>query len=168
MSDNIEINIRPATSKDAEAISTILQELGDFNHVDEEPLADTKRSIVRHLKLCNSDESHTVLLAENQDGEVIGYTAVHWLPYLILAGPEGYVSELFVCRSNRGRGVGSRLLEAVKEQAIKRGCTRLSLLNMRSRKSYERGFYRKLGWEERDAANFVLSLQREARNQQDR
>ncbi|MFQ6083390.1 MAG: GNAT family N-acetyltransferase [Candidatus Aminicenantia bacterium] len=31
--------------------------------------------------------------------------------------------------SERGRGVGRRLLEVVKEQAIERGCTRLTLMN---------------------------------------
>ncbi|MCL6477309.1 MAG: GNAT family N-acetyltransferase [Peptococcaceae bacterium] len=86
-----------------------------------------------------------MLVAENETGEVIGYTAVHWLPYLILAGPEGYVSELFIRRSVRGNGVGRMLLEEVKKQAVLRGCSRLLLLNGRNRESYVRGFYKKLG-----------------------
>ena len=33
------------------------------------------------------------------------------------------------------------------------------LLNRKTRESYERGFYRRLGWEEREEfANFVLHL----------
>jgi hypothetical protein len=47
----------------------------------------------------------------------------------------------------------------VKEEAKSRGCSRLSLLNMRDRESYQRAFYAKDGWEERtDAANFVFDL----------
>ena len=109
------------------------------------------------------DESHTVFVAENQNGEVVGYIAVHWLPYLMLAGSEGYISELFVRESDRGKGVGRKLLEVVNEQAIKRGCTRLMLVNGRNRESYKRGFYQKLGWDERqEVANFVLLLPRGA------
>lgn len=161
MSNSTEISIRPATAGDVGAISTILRELGWFNHVNKESPADTKARIAQHLELCNSDESHTVFVAENQNGEVIGYIAVHWLPYLILAGSEGYISELFVRESDRGKGVGRKLLEVVNEQAIKRGCTRLMLVNGRNRESYKRGFYQKLGWKERqEVTNFVLLLPR--------
>ena len=78
---------------------------------------------------------------------------------LRLKGPEGYVSELFIAGSERGKGVGSKLLEAVKEEATKRGCARLMLLNLKNRESYQRGFYKKQGWIEREeVANFVLRL----------
>jgi len=109
-----------------------------------------------------ADNSHTLYVAEDKEGSLLGYTNVHWLPYLFLAGPEGYVSELFIAQAARGQAVGSRLLQAVKEEARSRGCSRLSLLNMRDRESYQRGFYAKDGWEERpDAANFVFELPRE-------
>jgi GNAT superfamily N-acetyltransferase len=55
--------------------------------------------------------------------------------------------------------VGTRLLAAVKEEARKRGCARLSLLNGRTRPSYQREFYRKDGWQERETmANFIFEL----------
>ena len=77
-----------------------------------------------------------------------------------LAGPEGYVSELFVCAAERGKGMGSRLLEAIKEEALARGCSRLTLINLRHRESYERGFYTTRGWQERpEAASFVYLLE---------
>ncbi len=159
MSNSTKITIRPATAGDVGAISTILRELGWFNHINKESPDDTKACIAQHLELYNSDESHTVLVAENQNGEVIGYIAVHWIAYLMLAGSEGYISELFVCESDRGRGVGRKLLEVVNEQAIKRGCTRFMLVNGRNRESYKRGFYQKLGWKERqEVSNFVLLL----------
>jgi hypothetical protein len=47
-----------------------------------------------------------------------------------------------------------------KEEAKKRRCSRLSLLNLRNRESYQRGFYKKQGWTEREhVANFVFPLQ---------
>ena len=159
MSNSTKITIRPAIAGDVGAISTILRELGWFNHISKESPDDTKACIAQHLELCNSDESHTVYVAENQNGEVIGYIAVHWIAYLMLAGSEGYISELFVHEPDRRKGVGRKLLETVNEQAIKRGCTRLMLVNGRKRESYKRGFFQKLGWKERqEVSNFVLLL----------
>jgi len=127
--------------------------------MNEESPAETERRLAEHLRLCLSDDSHAVLVTESPEGAILGYVAVHWLPYLMLAGPEGYVSELFVSESARGAGLGTKLLEAVKDMAISRGCSRLMLVNRKTRESYQRGFYRKLGWEEREEfANFVLNL----------
>jgi GNAT superfamily N-acetyltransferase len=79
----------------------------------------------------------------------------------MLAGPEGYVSDLFVTESTRGAGIGTGLLAAVEDMAVSRGCSRLMLVNRKTRESYQRGFYRKLGWEEREEfANFVRHLPR--------
>jgi GNAT superfamily N-acetyltransferase len=112
-----------------------------------------------HLTLAAADDSHLILVAETPQGEIAGYCAVHWLPYLILPAPEGYVSELFVQEAFRAQGVGSQLLDAIQAAAKERGCSRLMLLNLRKRESYQRRFYQKQGWEERpEMANFVLSL----------
>ncbi len=156
-------NIRPAASADVPAIAAILRGLGWFAHVNDEPPARTETRIAEHIRMCLADDSHSVLVAEDPKGVVLGYVAVHWLPYLILPGPEGYVSELFVVESARGAGLGTKLLEVVKDMAIDRGCSRLMLLNRKARESYKRGFYRKLGWEEREEfANFVLHLPRKS------
>ena len=57
------------------------------------------------------------------------------------------------------KGVGRKLLDAIATEARTRGCTRLSLINLRNRESYQRQFYIKAGWQERgEAANFVLQL----------
>ncbi len=56
--------------------------------------------------------------------------------------------------------MGTRLLQAVKEEAVQRGCSRLSLLNMRDRESYQREFLRqrRLAGTD-DAANFIFDVQ---------
>jgi GNAT superfamily N-acetyltransferase len=152
-------NVRSATLADAPAVAALLRGLGWFDRLNEESPAETERRLSEHLRLCLSDDSHTVLVAESAEGSIPGYVAVHWLPYLMLAGPEGYVSDLFVTESARGAGIGTSLLAAVKDMAVSRGCSRMMLVNRKTRESYKRGFYRKLGWEERDEfANFVLHL----------
>jgi GNAT superfamily N-acetyltransferase len=144
--------IRPATQDDVPAITNIVLELGWFSNANE-------RHIRRHLEICNADDSHTVLVAENSCGKVSGYIAVHWLPYLILPGSEAFVSELFVLQNERRKGYGRQLLEAVKQLAVDNGCVRMALLNSRNRPTYERDYYLRLGWIERpEMADFVYPL----------
>jgi GNAT superfamily N-acetyltransferase len=111
-----------------------------------------------HLDQNLADESHSIYIAADEDGAFLGYCAVHWLPYLFLSAPEGYISELFILEQGRGQGLGGRLLEAVEEEARSRGCSRLQLINGRDRESYRRGFYTKHGYEERDMAPFLKRL----------
>jgi GNAT superfamily N-acetyltransferase len=99
-------------------------------------------------------------VAANEDGRLIGYVAVHWLPYLFLSGPEGFISELFVAETARSSGVGKLLLQTVESEAKERGCSRLQLINFKNRESYQRKFYQKAGWEERpDGASFVRPIE---------
>jgi GNAT superfamily N-acetyltransferase len=153
------IKVRHAKQEDVPVIADIIRKLGWFPYVENESPLATERRVLFHLELADADESHLVLVAENEEGRVAGYISVHWLPYLLLSGPEGYVSELFVSEDNRGKGVGTALLNDVKEFAIARGCSRLMLLNDRNRASHEREFYSQLGFEERpEMANWILPL----------
>jgi GNAT superfamily N-acetyltransferase len=152
--------IRKARQADTQALTDLLVGLNWFEHyfagASREALQDR---VGPHLERCLADISHSVYVAEMAQGDIVGYLSVHWLPYLFLPGPEGYISELFVRAEARGQGIGSELLEAAREEAEARGCTRLSLINMRQRESYLRGFYAKRGWEERpEAANFIMRL----------
>ena len=155
----MDIQIRKAEATDVPAISNLLRSLNLFAHINNEEAQSTQQRVLKHLTLCTSDDSHLILVALTSNGEITGYCAVHWLPYLILAGPEGYVSELFIKDEFRGQGIGNDLLEAIEVEAQNRGCSRLMLLNLRKRDSYKRQFYSKHGWEERpDAANFIFQL----------
>ena len=153
MLKNMEVTIRAANSSDSKAIAAILEEAVNKS------IANTLTSVSKNLEICSADDRHSILVAENPDGEVVGYVGVHWLQYLMASDNRGYVSELFVRQSARGRGIGRKLLEVVKEQAIKRGCSRLMVVNVPNRITYPRRFFLKLGWEERaEVANFILPL----------
>jgi GNAT superfamily N-acetyltransferase len=155
----MEFEICIAEERDVAGIGEIVRELGWFADITAETPEETLAHIDNELKLCQADESHGVFVARETDGVVLGYVAVHWVPYLIHNGPDGYISELFIRVSARGEGIGARLLERVEVEAKKRGCTRLMLLNMRQRESYQRGFYSKHGWEERpQAATFMKKI----------
>lgn len=153
------LQIRRARRDDAPRLAAFLKDLNHFHRLESLSLEQVEAQVDRHLALCLADDSHSTYLAEGPDGALLGYSNVHWLPYLFLPGPEGYVSELFVAESARGQGVGTQLLLAVKDEAARRGCRRLCLLNMRDRESYQRAFYAKDGWLEReDAANFIFEM----------
>jgi len=155
----MSVTIRPASTEDIPGITDILRDLGWFDKLSAAPLEVARGQIRRHLALCMSDGSHTVYVAE-EGGAIEGYISVHWIPFLFLRGPEGYISELVVADLNRGHGIGAQLVDKVKEDAVRRGCRRLSLLNSRGRESYQRGFYQKHGWIERtDMANFIFELE---------
>lgn len=156
---SVKFTVRFAHHTDAAAISELIRGLGMFGRLEAEDASLTAVHVADHLARCLSDESHSVFVAELPGGQLVGYASVHWLPYLFLAGPEGYVSELFVTEPHRGAGVGSELLDTTVDAARSRGCSRLMLAAVRSRESYERGFYQKRGWFERaDVANMVYEL----------
>jgi GNAT superfamily N-acetyltransferase len=153
------MRLRKATIEDAEALASLLTEIGWFEVFRNESLEESSRRVRAELELCLADDSHLVCVAQSEEGKIIGYVSVHWLPYLFMRGPEAYVSELFVRDGARGHGVGGLLLQAVETEARSRGCTRMSLTNLRHRESYKRQFYVKAGWTERsDAANFIYQI----------
>lgn len=148
--------IRPAVLGDADRLAALLRELGEFSSVTREAPDVTLARIRAHLAVIGASDSHTLLVAEAGEA-LVGYCSVHWLP--MLARLEGYVSELFVARAHRGGGIGTCLLEHVKNEAKSRACERLHLENYRTKDSYVRGFYASQGWQERPAAaSFVLEL----------
>ncbi len=155
----MQFHIRNAKLGDAPALAEILRSVEWFTQLIEKPLEDLQCQITRSLESVMRDDSHWMLVAESGAGRLLGYISVHWLPYLFLEGEEGYISDLFVHKAARGSGVGSSLLHAVTEEARMRGCTRLMLLNGRMRESYQREFYKKRGWRERETmANFILEI----------
>lgn len=154
----LTIALRRANLDDAAGIASLLRSIDSLRYVRSSSDVEVEAFVNRELALWLADDSHAVYVATSRD-TIVGYLSVHWLPFLLMPGPEGYVSELFVRPEARGRGVGTSLLQLAEEEARSRGCTRLSLVNPRNRESYARGFYGKRGWKERpDRVSFQLDL----------
>jgi GNAT superfamily N-acetyltransferase len=155
-----EFFIRAARREDAPALWALLRSNRWHKRFETEPEQETLDAVARHLDQCLDSPSHSIFVASTPGGKIAGYAAVHWLPYLFLDRPEGFVSELFVDSSIQGKGLGTLLLDRTIEEAKERGCSRLQLINLKTRDSYKRGFYSKAGWTERpDAASFVIYLE---------
>ncbi|MBV9470044.1 MAG: GNAT family N-acetyltransferase [Abitibacteriaceae bacterium] len=119
--------------------------------VDRAPILATTLLAVR-------EPACAVFVAE-AESEIVGFIIVHWVPFPMLAGMEAYISDLVVAANRRGSGIGQRLVALVEDEARSRGCARLMLNNRIAASSFQRGFYRKLGYRHReDFANFVKSL----------
>ncbi|MDA2920106.1 GNAT family N-acetyltransferase [Desulfobacterota bacterium AH_259_B03_O07] len=153
-----QIKIREAAVGDAEAMAIILREIGWSERRNALPLREVWgpiEKLIEHTVVYK--ENHTALVAVDENDEVIGFTNVHWVPFIMLGSYEGYVSDVFVSPKASGRGAGNLLLESIMKEGKARGCMRLMVTNGKDKSSYKRGFYKKLGWTERpQVANFVF------------
>ncbi len=98
----METLIRKAVIDDAPRLADLLRGIGWFELFRTRPFKDSVTRVESQLRQCLSDDSHSVYVAEWPHGEIAGYGSVHWLPYIFMSGPEGYVSELFVRDNLRG------------------------------------------------------------------
>ena len=148
-----DILIRPLKPSDIADVMQLHRELG-WNPAFK---ADGS-TLKQRLEALITGENALLLVAELK-GKVVGYIHGEIVTYLLFAGREMLVSELFVRENVRGRGVGKALLNTIESEAVTQKCFRISVLNSRERESYKRGFYPSLGYEERThTANFTKRL----------
>ncbi|MGH7884861.1 MAG: GNAT family N-acetyltransferase [Thermodesulfobacteriota bacterium] len=154
---NKKLKIRKAELKDAAAMAGILREIGWSEKRNSLTLEEVSAPIKTLIsKAINNPEDHTIYVAVNENDNTLGFTNVHWVPFIMLGSYEGYVSDVFVSPSASGMGAGSMLIEAVIKEGKHRDVYRLMLTNGKEKPSYKRGFYKKMGWVERPkVANFV-------------
>jgi len=146
--------IRRANKSDCSAIAELI---ADFR-LEEQGLAVDRAPILSTLLTAVSQPACDVFVAES-DEAVVGFVVIHWVPFPMVAGTEGYISDLIVTAELRGAGIGRRLVDAVEAEARSRGCVRLMLNNRIDAKSFQRGFYPKIGYRHREEfANFVKAL----------
>ncbi|MCG8548159.1 MAG: GNAT family N-acetyltransferase [Alphaproteobacteria bacterium] len=145
--------IREATAEDADGVAALVNNVLR-EQFDRATIPDLTPVAARAIER----DGHWYFVA--MDGEkIVGYCALHRVPFLLMGGDEGYLSELFIDGGQRGGGIGGALLDKAVATAKAQGFQRLRLINMRNRDSYKRGFYTKRGWRERpDGADFVLDL----------
>ncbi len=156
MPENL-LEVRGAEKNDAVAMAEILREIGWSEKRNALAIGEVSAPIENLIDISlKYPDGHTVLVATDASGGVAGFVNVHWVPFIMLAGVEGYVSDMFVSPSASGMGAGAALLGAVMEEGRRRDCFRLMVTNGKEKPSYKRGFYKKMGWTERPkVANFV-------------
>jgi ribosomal protein S18 acetylase RimI-like enzyme len=138
-----KVRIHPLREADLDVVMQLHRELG-WN-----PAFQADGSTLRGRLTALIAGDNALLLVAELSGKVVGYIHGEIVTYLLFAGREMLVSELFVREDYRGRGVGRALMAAIEAEAVQHKCFRIGVLNSRERESYKRGFYSSLGYEER-------------------
>ena len=137
------IKIRPLQPNDIDAVMRLHRELG-WN-----PAYQSDGSTLRQRLTSLAEEESILLLVAELEGKVVGYIHGETITYLLFAGSEMMISEVFVREKFRGSGIGRALMAAMEAEAAKRKCFRITVMNSRERESYKRKFYPSQGYSER-------------------
>ena len=117
----MSIALRPAKPEDAPEIHRLIVALATY---EREPDAVVVTPAELAAQLASERPPFECLLAVVDD-EVVGF-ALYFHNYSTWRGRAGlYLEDLFVEPSQRGRGVGRRLLGALARIAVDRGCARM-------------------------------------------
>jgi PhnO protein len=135
--------LRRTTLADAGAVRSLVEELG-YGPLD-------PHAFSLGLEAVLADPAQQLLVAE-VEGQVVGFMSLDVKPQVRLVGLVVTIDELVVAARARGLGIGKKLVEFAKAEAIRTGARRLELHTGRKRPSYERGFYVKNGFTEVDSA----------------
>ncbi|WP_423057256.1 GNAT family N-acetyltransferase [Brevibacterium linens] len=130
------MRIRLACSDDAEAINELLTQLGY-------PQNDRKTTASR-LKAWADFPAGAAYLVETDDA-ALGVIAVHICPFFEHDGASARITALVVSEQARGRGVGSRLVEAAEAFAASHGCSRMEVTS-NDRRTDAHAFYERCGY----------------------
>ncbi|HUR63070.1 MAG TPA: GNAT family N-acetyltransferase [Candidatus Thermoplasmatota archaeon] len=133
--------LRAAGAADLDALLPLLAE---FHAHEQLPTTPTGRRAALE-RLLREGQRGRVVLAE-QEGGPIGYGIVALGYSIEFGGIDGFVDELYVRVPHRGKGLGSRLLDALEAEATRAGAVAVHLEvddgNERARQLYLRRGYR--------------------------
>jgi GNAT superfamily N-acetyltransferase len=128
--------IRDAAPGDAEAVATLLTQLG----YPSEP--DAVEARLDRLRVVGD----RVVVAEFE-GNVVGVAHLQVSPALERDRPAGKLGALVVDEAHRGHGIGRALVEAIEAEARLRGCE-LLFLTTSERREDAHAFYEDVGLEQ--------------------
>jgi len=148
--------IRVATIADAAQLAELAARTFREAYAASDSEADLDRYVAEHFTRAKmlwllADPASTVLFA--QEGEtLIGYAHVQEgaaTPACVRAERALELSRLYLTQASTGKGYGAALLQAVLEEARRRGCTALWLgvfsINQRAIRFYERAGFERVG-----------------------
>ncbi|CAG4989707.1 unnamed protein product [Colias eurytheme] len=119
-----DITIREAKYEDMEAVAEMIQELADFEKMPDGPKLSVKD--LQRDGFESNPPAFRCLVAEvaNTQKPAVGY-ALYFPTYSTWRGRAMMLEDLYVRPSERKRGVGNKLFNAVAKQASSSGCSRL-------------------------------------------
>ena len=134
----MSLTIRPIRESDREDWTQLYQGYAKFYQVEQSP--EMRDTVWGWL----FDPAHQTegLVAERQDGKVIGLAHIRAFARPLAAATGGFLDDLFVAPEARGSGAADALIEAVKAEGVKRGWSLIRWItaedNYRARGVYDR------------------------------
>lgn len=138
---NIEYIIRNAETGDIPALTGLLKQL--FAIEPDFTFDEMKQSRGLQLML-NCPNQRSIIVAESA-GQVIGMCTAQLLVSTAEGGIAALIEDMIIAGEYRRRGVGSKLLSAMEDWAIRQGATRLELLADRNN-TPALEFYQRMAW----------------------
>lgn len=111
-----EIRVREAEPQHAEAIGSLLQELGYELSTQE---------VVERLR--EYDRSGGRVWIAFERSKVVGFLSFQTVPFFHAAGSWGRITAMCVARESRRLGAGQRLLEVMEATAREMGCAKIEV-----------------------------------------
>lgn len=129
----MNITIRNAVIEDCERIRPLQKEIADLHHDGRPDLFKTEARYFTQEAFTErlNDPNHTVLIAQTDEGQVVGYAFAWVIEYrehsTYIDFDCFYVNDICVLKSHQRKGIGKKLLERCKERARERNCIVMEL-----------------------------------------
>jgi len=128
--------IRSAQLTDADRVFELLEQL-EPAYAPDRPAFDVNFPV-----LLDDQSTSVLLVAEDAEGEVVGYALTTITPLLHANGSSAQLQELVVSDSRRGEGIGTAIVEEVERVCRERAVRQITVASRRSADFYERIGYR--------------------------
>ncbi|TMI69770.1 GNAT family N-acetyltransferase [Candidatus Bathyarchaeota archaeon] len=124
--------VKRALKTDAAGVDDLLSEWFDWK-----PISGRLKSVQRAAR-------KKELLVAEADSRVVGF--IHYVMHedIIDGGPNAFISAFYVSEAERGKGVGTLLLEKATSDSLARGAVGVetSTIHMRAKQLYERHHFK--------------------------
>jgi ribosomal protein S18 acetylase RimI-like enzyme len=145
------LSIREALNSDLPELGKLFDEYRQFYDLP----ADLRRA-TEYMKARLAAQDSVLLVADDNPGQLLGFTQLYPTWCSLLAGPVYVLYDLYVPRHMRRHGVGRALLRAAASRAERDGKLRMTLSTARTNFQAQ-ALYESLGWE-RDDEFYVYNL----------
>ena len=133
--ESSRITVREARISDASNLALLAKQLG---------YASTPEEVAARLLGIFADSEHTIFVAEQKNGELVGYVDV-FLFRTAASDVRGEIAGLVVEEKSRSRNIGRMLMARAENWAREKGCSECGLRSNVIREGAHR-FYENLGY----------------------
>ena len=139
----MSVHIRRCERRDLPAVRELMRQLEEVAPTNTDFRLDKLEATLAEMEQLPAIYLNLVAVAE---GRVVGFASAIFYKTLFHEGGTALINELVVDRTVRGAGIGSRLVEEIKREAMARGMEELEVGTEQSNILAQR-FYRRRGFD---------------------